>query len=439
MTVPGGSGALTSPCAGPGPEPRRRGAVRVAGRLGWGVVDQAVSSLSNFAMGLYVARTFGAVDFGAFTLAYVTYSVVINAARGTATDPMLVRYSGPADARWRRAVSAATATATAVGVLAGAGCLLVGAVAAAPVGPVFTALGVALPGLMLQDSWRLAFFAGGRPAAAVLNDVVWSALLVVALAVLYRTGQGDVVRCMLAFGGTAAAAAGFGALQARVLPRPAAVSGWLREHRQLSGRYLVENVSISGAAQLRSVVLGAVASLAAVGYVRSAELLMGPFLVVLMGVSQVAVPEASRVFHRAATGLTRFCLVLGGTQAAAAVAWGTALLVVLPLGIGQALLKELWMPTSRLIPGVMLTVAAACFSTAAAAGLRAMGAARLSLRAQLFAAAASVLGGGGGAALAGATGAVWGTAIAGTLAAAVWWRTLHVALTEHGAGQGRPA
>ena len=33
-------------------------------------------------------------SFGAFTLAFITYTVVINAARGLATDPLLVRFSG---------------------------------------------------------------------------------------------------------------------------------------------------------------------------------------------------------------------------------------------------------------------------------------------------------------------------------------------------------
>ena len=58
------------------------------------MLDQGISSLSNLALGLFVARSFGASNFGAFTLAYITYTVVINAARGLATDPLLVRYSG---------------------------------------------------------------------------------------------------------------------------------------------------------------------------------------------------------------------------------------------------------------------------------------------------------------------------------------------------------
>jgi hypothetical protein len=43
-------------------------------RLSWGVADQAVSSLTNFAVTIYVARMLGATQFGAFSLAYVTYA-----------------------------------------------------------------------------------------------------------------------------------------------------------------------------------------------------------------------------------------------------------------------------------------------------------------------------------------------------------------------------
>ena len=34
--------------------------------LGWGVADQAVSSLSNFAVNIYVARLLGAEQYGTF-------------------------------------------------------------------------------------------------------------------------------------------------------------------------------------------------------------------------------------------------------------------------------------------------------------------------------------------------------------------------------------
>jgi O-antigen/teichoic acid export membrane protein len=409
----------------------RRGVLQVVGRLGWGVVDQAVSSLSNFVLGLYVARTFGAGGLGAFSLALVTYSLVLNAARGAATDPLLVRFSGAARRPWRHATASATGTALLVGAAAGMVCLAAGLLLPAPVGGAFLALAVGLPGLMLQDSWRFAFFAAGRAKSALVNDVVWTLLLLVALAALARVGGGSVVRCLLAFGATASLAAIVGAVQARVLPRPSAAFAWISEHRQLCWRYVTENMSSSGAWWLRSFSVGAVAGLAALGEVRGAEMLMGPFLVVLYGVSQVAVPEASRVFHRAPSRLTHFCLALGGAQATAALAWGIALIVVLPLGPGRVLLEGLWAPISQLLPGVTLSVAAGCFSASATACLRAMGVASRSLRAQLAASAAYLVGGIAGVVVAGAPGTVWGTAVASAISALFWWHQLRAALAEH--------
>jgi O-antigen/teichoic acid export membrane protein len=411
-------------------ESRKHGLIPTVRRLGWGVADQGISSLSNFAIGLFVARSFGASSFGAFTLAFITYTVVINAARGLATDPLLVRYSGRISRRWRSATAAASGTALAVGVAVGVLSILAGLVLPDPVGPMFIALGVGLPGLALQDSWRFAFFACGRGSAAFLNDLFWTVLLFLSLLVLHGWGN-NAAHCLLAFGVTATLAALFGMVQARALPRPFRALDWLHTHRELSIRYLVENVSISGASQLRSFVVGAVAGLAAVGYVRASEILMGPFIVVLMGISQVAVPEASRVFHRESRHLARFCFILGGVQASAAIVWGAILLTVFPLGPGPLLLKELWMPTAQLIPAITLTVAAASFITAATAGLRAMGVARRSLRAQLTGSVAYVICGAAGAVLAGAVGTSWGVTVAQTFAALVWWHQLRSALANH--------
>ena len=93
---------------------------QVGRRLSWGVADQAVSSLTNFAVSIYVVRTLGAVQFGAFGLAYVTYSFVLNASRGVATEPLMVRFSGTDLRTWRRAVANCSGTAAVTGLAAGA-------------------------------------------------------------------------------------------------------------------------------------------------------------------------------------------------------------------------------------------------------------------------------------------------------------------------------
>jgi O-antigen/teichoic acid export membrane protein len=186
---------------------------------------------------VYVAREYGPEAFGVFSLAFITFTVILNASRGTATDPLMVRYSGATGGRWCVATAAASATGIMVGTVAGVGCVVAGLLLPQPVGPALIALGVVLPGLMLQDSWRFAFFAAGRPRAALLNDVVWTVLLLLALVVVHCAGnQADpvgVVLCLVAFGGTASIAAMFGLQQTRVLPWPSLVPGWLREHREL--------------------------------------------------------------------------------------------------------------------------------------------------------------------------------------------------------------
>ncbi|MGO4754490.1 hypothetical protein AB4212_38820, partial [Streptomyces sp. 2MCAF27] len=296
----------------------------MVGRLSWGLADQAASSLSNFAVGVYVARSLGPAAFGVFSLAWVTYGVVLNVSRGLATDPLVVRFSGVPDTSWRGAVARSSGTALGVGTALGAACLVVGLALGGSVGTAFAVLGVVLPALLLQDAWRFAFFAAGTGRKAFVNDLVWGVALVPAMVVAARVGS--VAAFVLAWGASAAVAAAYGCLQSGIRPRMAGARGWLREQRDLGYRYLVENVSLSGASQLRAYGLGAIVGLGAVGAVRGAELLMGPFLAVLMGLSLVTVPEAARVLRQAPHRLGTFCLLLGGGQAAAALLWGAPLL-----------------------------------------------------------------------------------------------------------------
>ncbi|MFI1016772.1 hypothetical protein [Streptomyces sp. NPDC020965] len=412
------------PAAGPAGATTRRA---LAGRLSWGLADQAVCSMTNFAVGIYVARSLGLAAFGVFSLAWVTYGVVLSVSRGLATDPLVVRFSGVSDASWRGATARSSGTALVVGVSLGAVCLVVGLALGGSVGPAFACLGVVLPGLLLQDAWRFSFFAAGTGRKAFVNDLLGGIALIPAMVVAARVGS--VGAYVVAWGAAAAVAAGYGCLQSGIRPRLTGARAWLRDHRDLGYRYLIENVGVSGAGQLRAYGLGAIVGVSAVGVVRGAELLLGPFLAVLMGLSLVTVPEAVRVLRRAPHRLGRFCLLLGGGQAAAALLWGAALLLV-PDRAGELVLGGVWDAASELIVPVTLGVAGAGLGTGAAAGLRALAAARRSLRCQLIASACYVSGGLGGAVAAGTVGSAWGVAAATVCGSAVWWLQLRSALRE---------
>jgi hypothetical protein len=322
-----------------------------------------------------------------------------------------------------------TGTATLIGVVLGLVCVLVGLVVGGPLGGAFVALGVVAPALLLQDAWRFAFFAAGRGRKAFLNDLVWGVALIPSMLFTASTDAG-VASYVLAWGLPGALAAAVGCVQARLLPRPAAVRRWLHDHRDLGPRYLAENVCTSGGSQLRMYGVGAVAGLAAVGTIRGGELLVGPFLAVLMGLNLVAVPEAARVLRRSARRLPLFCLVLGAGQAAAALLWGLTLLFLVPAEAGRFVLGSLWDTSSALIVPITLSVMNASMATGAAAGLRALGAARRSLRAQLVNATAYVTGGIAGAAVGGAYGSAWGVACATLLGAGATWLQLRAGMAD---------
>ncbi|MEU6449493.1 hypothetical protein [Streptomyces sp. NPDC046979] len=411
--------------------PARRGGTRamagMAGRLSWGLADQAASSISNFAVGIYVARSLGLTAFGVFSLAWVTYGVVLSVSRGLATDPLVVRFSGVPEESWRGAVARSSGTALGVGTAVGAVCLVVGLGMGGRVGPAFAGLGLMLPGLLLQDAWRYSFFAAGQGRKAFVNDVVWGVALVPAMVVAARVGS--VTAFVVAWGASAAVAAVYGCFQSGIRPRFGGARDWLRDHRDLGYRYLVENVGVSGSSQLRAYGLGVIVGVGAVGVIRGAELLLGPFLAVLMGLSLVTVAEAARVLREAPRRLGRFCLLLGGGQAVGALLWGAALLLV-PDRLGELVLGDVWDAASAIVVPVTLGVAGAGLGTGAAAGLRALAAARRSLRCQLFASVCYVGGGLGGAFAAGTAGSAWGVATAAACGSAVWWLQLRAALRE---------
>jgi O-antigen/teichoic acid export membrane protein len=400
-------------------------------RLSWGVADQGMSSLSNFAVNIYIAHTLGAAQYGAFGLAYVTYGFALNASRGLATDPFLVRFSGTDIPTWRRAVTKCTGTAATVGLMSGAIVLVAAVLLSGSARLAFLALGLTMPGLMLQDSWRYSFFALGRGSQAFLNDTVWTLTLIPALVLLRATGHANVFWFVFAWGAAASVAAAIGPLQARVAPRLTGAWEWVYRHRDLGPRYLAEGTANNAAGLLRNYSVGIILNLAAVGYIQAATTLMGPFMVIFFGMGLVTLPEAARILRRSPRHLPLFCLLVSGGLSILALAWGIILLVALPRGLGQLMLGDIWKPTYPLVWPTVISILGACASTGVGTGLHALGAARRSLSAMVTGSALSVILSIAGTFVDGVFGAMVGAAVAAWIMALLFWRQFGRAMREH--------
>jgi O-antigen/teichoic acid export membrane protein len=394
------------------------------------MMDQGVSSLTNFAVVLLAIRTVGSEQFGAFSLAYVTYGFVLSASRGLVTGPLQVRFSGTDIPTWRRAVAQCTGAAAVAGLVAGIGVLATALLLDGTAKMAFIALGLTLPGLLLQDSWRYAFFALGRGSQAFLNDTIWALTLIPALGILRVTGHQEVFWFILAWGAAAAVAAAAGAWQAGVVPRLSHAWEWVRANRDLGFRYMVESMSINGATQLRTYAVAIIVGLTAIGYLQAGSTLMGPFMVLYLGMTLVTVPEAVRAMRRSLRHLRLFCLLAGVGLAVLCLAWGVMLLVALPRGLGEWLLGPIWRPAYPLVLPLTLSIMGGCIDSGATSGLHALGAARRSLRAGLIGSAIYLAFAVAGTFVDGVQGTVWGLAIGVWIGALVWWGQLRAALWE---------
>ena len=383
-----------------------------------------MSSLSNFAVNIYIARTLGAAQYGAFSLAYVTYGFALNASRGLATDPLLVRFSGTDIPTWRRAVGRCTGTATVVGLVAGAVVLGVAALLSGTARLAFLALGLTLPGLLLQDSWRFSFFALDAAArhSSTTRSGRWCCFLPWCSCgrPATRTCSGSSSRgAQRPPSRPRWAPAGPGHAQAAP-PRGVGV-----RHRDLGPRYLAEGTANSASTQLRNYGVGIILGLAAVGYVQAATTLMGPFMVIFFGMGLVTVPEAARILRRSPRHLPLFCLLVErrarparrwrGEPAAGGAAEGAR---AIDAGLRSGGRPTRWCCRAR-------SPSWADAPAGAGTGLHALGAARRSLRAMVLASALYVVCGLAGAVVGGAVGTTEARRSHWIGALLFWWQLRH--------------
>jgi O-antigen/teichoic acid export membrane protein len=404
--------------------------LRIARRIRWGLADQALSSLTNFVLGIVVARTVGLTEFGAFGLAFTGYLIVSGISRAVNGQPLLIRYSGVAKDVWRRGAAAVTGTAIVIGLASSLVALAIALAGDGALRAAFLALALVLPGLTVQDAWRFAFFADGRGRDAFLNDLVWAVTQLSAFVIAIALGQGTVFWAVIAWGGAATLAAFIGVAQARVVPRPTAARSWTIEHRDLLPAYIGETAAYILSGQLVLYAIGLISGLAVVGAIRATQLLLGPLNVVVQGLYLVAVPEAVRVLRKSARRFVEICIAAAIGLAAVSVAW-TLLLVFLPEPIGEALLGDVWIPAHSVLLLMGLAFTAVNIAAGASIGLRALAAAPRTLRAAVVTSVAGFFGAVVGAALAGLEGVAWGWFVTQAFGIGVWWWEFRGGMRDH--------
>ena len=410
---------------GPSSTARRQTSKRAA----WSLADQAFSSITNFALASVVARNVSQDEFGAFALIFSAYLVVLGIVRAFSTLPLLVRFTGVDDRDWEEGTRRATGSAIVGGAVGGA-CCVAAALLFHDAAGALVALAVSLPGLMLQETWRLAFVAHGSPARALVNDVVWALVLGPLLLWAVSVDQPSAEVFMLAWGVAGTVAGVVGMVQARIVPQPKGVVGWTRDHWELSGHQLGEFAMLSGTNQGVMYAAGAVGGLAAAGALRAGQVLLGPLRTAYQASWFVALSEFVRLLKRRPQSFFRVTVWVSIITGLGGLAYG-AVFVVFGSTLGPILLGETWVNARPLIIPLTISTASAGFALGANVGLRAMQEPARSLRARMTVGPLTLAAGIVGVLMASAEGGAWGLATAGVIGVAIWWWHFQVALHEH--------
>jgi hypothetical protein len=405
--------------------------VSAARRVAWGIADQALSSVTNFGVAVLAARALRAQEFGALSIAFAAYTVALGISRATASEPLVMRFSGETESGWRRGAGPSAGAVLILGVVGGVSSLVVGFVAGGTLGEGLIVLGLALPFLLVQDHWRFAFFARGKGNLSFANDLAWALIQFPVLLILVLVVDNPTVGWfLLGWGGAAGVAAVLGAFQAGVTPKIGRALWWWREQRDIVPRILGEFGAVTGGSQLAVFGIAALAGLSAVGAIRGAQVLMGPVNVLITGVNIVAIPEMVASLKRSPSSLRRRSAFFSCGLGICSLVWG-GVVMVLPTSIGVQILGDTWTIAHSVVPGLIVWQTALAVSVGAVAGLRALAAVRRSLWVRIVVAPFVVGGGLVGAIVGGARGASLGLGAANSLAAAAWWFQFQRALREY--------
>jgi O-antigen/teichoic acid export membrane protein len=394
-------------------------------RILLGIGSQGLSSISNFALFVLVARSSTVEEFGAFAISYSIAVLCILAVRAGVGETLAVTITCTEDQQ------AALGAAVVVGGGLALGWALVAV--ALPVGVLrdwFLLFSLGLPLLTLQDAGRHIGFATQAPRVAMTSDAIWLSCQILAWSVLAAASRATAPALLIAWWASAALAAA--ALVTKTgLPAFRRGGVWLKFHSRLAGSFIAESLLTSGASQSAVYAVGALAGLPAAGALRASQTLYAPVRAAASGVESVALPEANaRLRNLGRASLLRYQLRV--------VAWllpfgvlAVTVLKLLPDSLGEQLLSETWFSTSLVLLPVGIGFLAGLALMGARLGLRSMRAGRVIVRLHLIGGLLVVALGVAGATLGGLVGAAWGLTLAQlTLALLAWACLMRLHWTE---------
>jgi O-antigen/teichoic acid export membrane protein len=408
-------------------QPGQKARAGLLGRAGWSFADQALSSLSNAALSLLMAKFTGVVGYGAFAVAFTIFVFLQGLSRGLVNNPYLIRFSHVPEAEATEAARAGTGLAVLFGLVSAVvvvpAALVLGGVAA----PAIVMMAVLLPGLLVQDVWRSVFIARQRPRSAAADSAIWTVLQFGGLAAALASGVRDPAVLVAVWAVTGWIAGGVAVWWGGTAPAPGAGASFARHSRDLSWYLMAEWLTVLGAAQIALLSVATIGTVADVGSLRAAQTLLGPLTILVVATFGFVVPELVRRPHLTRAQLRGIAAGVSGLLSVLTLACG-AVLLALPEQVGRALLGDVWPGARATLLAMTLWMVGAALGVGPVTVVRARGKPRASFTVNVMIGVLLLICTPIGFLLAGAPGAAAGFAVANLVPVPLFWTQMEAVL-----------
>ena len=346
--------------------------------MGLTVIDQGASSVSNFALAFLVAHYSDAHVLGVFAILTTTYILSQGLVRSLTSDCLLTRHETD-DSEMAEFESAGFLSA----ILCALAVAVVLLVASTLVGPelriAFVIFALSFPLMACQDFARYIGINRFNPAYATWLDVAWLVLFLAAYGVLRHQGLVSLPWVYGAWAATGSAVGLYALWNHLSLRQPRRlVSFWFTSERSVGFRFAGQFLLSSSWAYVVIYLFVLIFSIAVIGQFKLAQLSFGPVAVMAAGVLTALVAVASKSFAADVHRALRFVLLGGVVTGGIQLLWMVGIYFV-PVGTMTKLLGPAWPQARHLVPLIGVVFALVALSSAAAAGLRSIRAAKENL------------------------------------------------------------
>ena len=307
---------------------------RAGRRLGIVTIDQAISGGSNILAVVIAAQWLDPGSLGTFGLLFLVYGLMLGIFRSVVGVPLLVR---PLESRER--LGEILGFSCSYGAAAGLCCLLVGAaICFADVESAmgFLILGFAFPLLVLQDLGRFLAIGMLRPVAALLLDLLWLTLMLLAAGLIAVFDWHTLPVVVAMWAGTGMVTGGV-AIVALKAPRLEFSRRWISGSWDLSWRFAVAFAAAQVSILLYAIMVRGVLGPAILGALIGVQLLMRPYMVVesaLLGSGFAEIAHDPRDLMRHVRRVTAVATVVATVNGLT--------MVLLPDSLGELVLGKTW-------------------------------------------------------------------------------------------------